>query len=256
MRFLHTADWHLGRLFYGTSLIEEQARLLDQLVNLAMERDIQAFLIAGDLYDRSVPPADAVRLFDSFLTRMAAARIPVIAIAGNHDSPDRVGFGAQLMRDRGIHLSGRLDVAEKIENHSLELEDEHGPLHIYSLPFAEPAWVREHLGRDDLRSHESSMAALLDLFRSQHPPGTRSLLLAHAFVGGSSEEAQETESERPLSVGGTDFIDATVFQGFDYVALGHLHRPQRAGGDHSVSSSDRSDGPRDVVGGRVLEQEP
>jgi exonuclease SbcD len=231
MRFLHTADWHLGRLFYGTSLIEEQSRLLDQLVDLASERKIQAFLIAGDLYDRSVPPADAVRLFDSFLTRMADAHIPVIAIAGNHDSADRVGFGAQLMRDRGVHLCGRLELVEAPENHTVTLEDEHGPLQIYSIPFAEPAWVRQHLNREDLRSYEASMAALLDQLRDQHPANTRSILLAHAFVGGSSEEVEESESERPLSVGGTDFIDASVFQGFDYVALGHLHRPQQAGSE-------------------------
>ncbi len=231
MRFLHTADWHLGRLFHGVSLTEEQAPLLDQIHSLACAHRVDALLLAGDVYDRSVPPADAVRLFDNFLNCMAEAGIPVIGIAGNHDSGDRLSFGAQLMKEGGIHLSGRLQSAAQTLSQAVRFEDEYGPIRVYSLPFAEPALVRELLGRDDLREHEPCMEALLTPIREQHPEDCRSILVSHAFVAGSSEEAAESDSERPLSVGGSGLVHASVFRGFDYVALGHLHRPQRAGSD-------------------------
>jgi len=231
MRFLHTADWHLGRLFHGISLTEEQAPLLDQIFQLASEQRVDALLLSGDLYDRSVPPADAVRLFDDFLNRMAGANIPVIAIAGNHDSGDRLSFGARLMQGRGIHLAGRLTSPEETLRHAVRFEDEVGPILVYSLPYAEPPLVREVLACSELREHQRCMQALLAPIRAHHPEKCRSILLAHAFVGGGSDEVQESESERPLSIGGTGFIDASVFTGFDYVALGHLHRPQRAGSD-------------------------
>jgi len=231
MRFLHTSDWHLGRLFHGVSLTQEQGFLLDQLCDLAVKKQADALLLAGDLYDRTVPPADAVRLFDAFLNRMASARIPVIAITGNHDSGDRLNFGAKLMRERGIHLCARIEHAEALLEQTVVLHDMHGPVHIYSLPYMEPEVVRHLLDDPALRDPSSCMRALLENLRAAHPKNTRSVLLAHAFVGRDVNSVEESESERPLSIGGSALIEASVFEGFDYVALGHLHRPQRAGSD-------------------------
>jgi len=231
MRFLHTSDWHLGRLFHGVSLTQEQGFLLEQLFDLALQTKIDALLLAGDLYDRTVPPADAVRLFDAFLNRMASACIPVIAITGNHDSGDRMNFGAKLMRERGVHLCARIEHAEALLEQTVVLRDAHGPVHIYSLPYMEPEVVRHLLDNPKLRDPASCMRALLERLRAGHPKGTRSVLLAHAFVGRDANSVKESESERPLSIGGTALIDTSVFEGFDYVALGHLHRPQVAGAE-------------------------
>jgi len=227
LRFLHTADWHLGRLFHGTSLLEDQVPLLDQLARLASESAVDALLLAGDVYDRAVPPADAVALFDDFLSRIALdLGIPIVLIAGNHDSGERLGFGARLLGGRGVHVSGRVTSHDPI-GREVVLEDDAGPVHLRALPYADPPVVRAALGRSDLSSHDSAMGALLEAARAALPAGRRSVLVAHAFVAGGSE----CESERPLSVGGSGAVSRQRFAGFDYVALGHLHAPQRVGED-------------------------
>lgn len=224
MRFLHTADWHLGRVYHGVPLIEDQAYLLRRFVRLADERRPDAILIAGDIYDRSVPPAEAVRLLDLVLTELVAGlHIPVVLIAGNHDGPDRLAFGSDLLVRAGLTVRGRVEA----EVAPLVLSDAHGEVAIYPLPYAEPAVVRNALGREEVVDHHAALAAQLEAVRAQHVAGRRSVVVAHAFVAGGSE----SESERPLSVGGSGAVGAALFDGFDYVALGHLHRPQRVGSD-------------------------
>lgn len=220
MRLLHTADWHLGRLFHGVSLVDDQAHLLDELVRLVAESAIDAVLIAGDVYDRAVPPPDAVTLFDAFLARVAGELgVPVVVIAGNHDSADRLGFGARLLAQGGLHVRGRLEA----EPAPIELTDAHGPVDLVALPFVDPPHARATLGEPELRDHDACNAALLSRARAALRPGRRSVCVAHAFVAGASD----SESERPLVVGGGGHVAASHFEGFDYVALGHLHRPQR-----------------------------
>ena len=222
MRILHTADWHLGRILHGVHLTEDQAFVLDQLVALVGEARPDVVLVAGDVYDRAIPPQDAVALLDDALARIAGdLRTPVVLIAGNHDSPERLGFGARLLAAGRLHVAGRLP--EKLR--PLLLEDRHGPVEIHALPFAEPPVVRERTGDPAVRDTASALARLLGDARKARNPRRRAVLVAHAAVLG----CETTESERPLSIGGTDAVSARLFEGFDYVALGHFHRPQAAG---------------------------
>jgi exonuclease SbcD len=222
MRLIHTADWHLGRLFHGRHLTDDQAAVLEQLIGLVAELRPAAVLVAGDLYDRAVPPTEAVELLDHVLSEIVLGLgVPVVAIAGNHDSPERVGFGAGLYRGRGLLMAGRLPATAE----PLVLQDEHGRLAIHALPYAAPAEARHRYADDSIDDHAAALEAGVSRARAATPAGARSVLVAHAYVTG----AEASESERPLSLGGAGEVPASVFAGFDYVALGHLHRPQRAG---------------------------
>jgi exonuclease SbcD len=222
MRFLHTSDWHLGRLLHGVHLTEDQGYVLEQLIDLTRDSRPDVVIVAGDIYDRAVPPPDAVRLLDDALARLVlGVGVRVIIIAGNHDSPDRLDFGSSIMDGRGLHIAARL----KKEPRPVILEDGDGPVYFYPLPYAEPAVVRAHLGSETIVDHQTAMDGLVGRIREARPQGVRSVLIAHAFVAGGAE----SESERPLSVGGTGTVEASCLKGFDYVALGHLHRPQAAG---------------------------
>lgn len=221
MRFLHTADWHLGRVYHGVSLLEDQAEVLRGFVRLAADTRPDAILIAGDVYDRSVPPAEAVRLLDAVLTELVGElRIPVVMIAGNHDGPDRLGFGAGLLDGAGLAVRGPV-AAEAVP---LVLRDAAGEVAVWPLPYAEPAVVRGLLGDEAVTDHHAALAAQLRAVRAAMA-GRRNVVVAHAFVAGGSE----SESERPLSVGGSGAVGAELFAGVDYVALGHLHRAQQVG---------------------------
>ncbi|HYB98616.1 MAG TPA: exonuclease SbcCD subunit D [Candidatus Limnocylindrales bacterium] len=219
MRFLHTSDWHLGRSLFVAPLLEDQAFVLDQLVTIVREEGIECVLLAGDVYDRSIPPVDAVRLLDDVLLRIVVGeRVPVIAIAGNHDSADRLGFGAGLLSGGGLHVvSGCARV--------VTLGDAHGPVDVVAIPYAEPAVVRTRLGNEGVVDHDSALLADLSHDGARPAKGRRTIAMAHAFVAG----ATASESERPLSVGGTGSVRTTCFDGFGYTALGHLHRPQQVG---------------------------
>lgn len=222
MRILHTSDWHLGRIFYGIYLTDDQAYVLDEFINLVRDSKPDAIVISGDIFDRSVPPVEAIDLLDDTISKILIDyKAPVITIAGNHDSPDRIGFGYRLMRDMGFNISGRLDVKAM----STVIEDKYGPVYFYSVPYVEPAIVRERLEDDSIHSHDDAMRCLLQNIKGGMKKNCRSVLIAHAFVAG----CKESESERPLSIGGSGTVDASYFNGFDYVALGHLHRPQRVG---------------------------
>jgi exonuclease SbcD len=226
MKFLHTADWHLGRSFHGLSLLDDQAHVLDQFVELAITERVDAVLIAGDVYDRAVPPADAVALLDDVLSRLVVdAGIPVIVIAGNHDSAERIGFGGRILAPHKLTLRGRLDQLQPVL-----LRDAHGEVAFHPLPYVEPAMARALPGAAQVSGHQDAMDHMVALIRANQRAGQRNVLVGHAFVAGCSE----SESERPLSVGGSGMVGVDSFGGFDYVALGHLHRPQALGAAQRV----------------------
>ncbi len=230
MRILHTGDWHLGRLFHGVHLTEDQAHVLDQVIEIAGSASPDVILISGDVYDRAVPPSEAVSLLNDVITRIVRGlRIPVVMIAGNHDAPERLAFGSGLMRDQGFHVAGPFSGTVQ----PVVLSDRAGPVRFYPLPYAEPAVMRQKMADPELKDHDAAMRVAVSEIRERHPSDARSVLLAHAFVVG----AAETDSERPLSVGGTGAVGASCFGGFDYVALGHLHRPQSVGGDPGTDPS-------------------
>jgi exonuclease SbcD len=222
MRFLHTSDWHLGRSLFGVSLLEDQAHALEQVLACAVEGKVDAVLLAGDVYDRSSPPADAVELLDETLTRLVVGHgIPVVMIAGNHDSGERLGFGSRLLGARGLHVAG---TAPRI----VRFDDAHGAIEVVALPFAEPVEVAERTGAEGLADHEAAMRA--DIAAVLAAPGAgpstvRRVAVAHAFVAGGAT----SESERPLVLGNAALVPASCFDSFAYAALGHLHRPQRVG---------------------------
>ncbi|MGR3937674.1 exonuclease SbcCD subunit D [Streptomyces sp. BRA346] len=217
MRILHTSDWHLGRSFHRVSLLAAQREFLDHLVATVREREADAVLVAGDVYDRAVPPLAAVELFDDALHRLADLGVPTVMISGNHDSPRRLGVGAGLIERAGIHL--RTDPAGC--GTPVVLADRHGDVAFYGLPYLEPGLVRETLDAP-AAGHPAVLGAAMDRVRADlatRQPGTRSVVLAHAFVTGGAV----SDSERDITVGGVASVPADVFDGVDYVALGHLH---------------------------------
>lgn len=219
MRILHTSDWHLGRIFHGVHLTEDQAYMLEQLGALIKDQKIDVLLVAGDIFDRSVPPVEAVNLLDEFLSKVLIDyKIPTIMISGNHDSPDRVDFGSRLMAESRLHIYGRFSKNIK----PVILEDKFGQVNFYPLPYAEPAIVRDAYGVE-LHSHDEAMKLLTDDIKSNMQLNKRNVLITHTFASGG----EESESERPLSIGGSSVVDGAYFDAFNYVALGHLHRPQR-----------------------------
>jgi exonuclease SbcD len=224
MRLIHTADWHLGRLFHNVHLTRDQEHVLEQLCALAADVKPAAVIVAGDLYDRAVPPTEAVDLLGDVLTELVdRLGVPVIAIAGNHDSAARVGFASALLRKRGLHMVGSLAQAVP----AIVLRDEHGPVRVSALPFADPAEARHAYSDEAIHDQRAVSAAGVARALAAAEGHERHVLVAHAFVAGGLE----SESERPLSVGGAQMVPAGVFSGFDYVALGHLHRPQACGAE-------------------------
>lgn len=217
MRFIHTSDWHLGRLFFGEALTGEQATLLGEFVALAKDLKPDAILIAGDIYDRSVPPADAVELLDDTLGKLVLdAEIPVLMIAGNHDSGPRLAFGNRFFGKNRLH------VASSVVPGSVTLADKWGPVEFTLVPYADTAAVRLELTDEVVADADSAISRRL---MHKAPTTTlfgRNVALAHAFLTGG----QCSESERPLSVGGSGAVSVEHFADFHYVAMGHLHRPQ------------------------------
>ncbi|GLI30137.1 MULTISPECIES: exonuclease SbcCD subunit D [Brachybacterium] len=220
MKILHTSDWHLGRTLHKVDLHEHQAAFLDWLVDLVEAEGVDVVVIPGDVYDRAVPAVSSVTLLDRALARLADTGATVVLTSGNHDSPERLGFGRSLMR-AGIHLLTDLPAIE----HPVSVEDEHGEVLFFGLPYLEPDRARTELAREGEeplpRSHEAVTRAALDRVRERAAarPGARTVVLAHTFVTGG----EASDSERDLSVGGVDSVPAGVLGGIDYLALGHLH---------------------------------
>lgn len=218
MKFLHLADLHLGKRVNGFSMLEDQAHILRQILAILDDEQPDGVLIAGDVYDKSVPSVEAVELLDGFLTELRARGVPVLLISGNHDSPERLAFGGRVMDSCGIHISPVYDGALA----PVTLHDEFGPVHVWLLPFVKPAHVRRWFPDADIESYTDAVAeavAHMDIDTS-----ARNVLVTHQFVTGGARSGSEE-----LSVGGTDNVDSGVFAPFDYVALGHLHGAQHIG---------------------------
>lgn len=220
MRLLHTSDWHVGRSLHGTDLLAEQEAVLAHMVEVVRTERVDVVVVAGDVYDRAVPSADATGVLDRALTRFRAAGAVVVLTPGNHDSARRLGFASELLASSGVHVRAAFAALDE----PVLLADDHGEVAVYGLPFLEPEVARHALGPGVGRSHQAVLAAAMDRVRSDlhFRPGARSVVLAHAFVGGG----EPSESERDIAVGGVDLVSPSVFDGVDYVALGHLHRPQ------------------------------
>lgn len=235
MRILHTSDWHLGRSFHQVGMLDAQATFVDHLVDTIEAENVDLVVVSGDIYDRALPPVDAVELAGETFARLAGSRARVVATSGNHDSPIRLGFNSRLSDAAGVHLRTRWqDVGTAVP-----LEDEHGPVHVYGLPYLEPDAVREPWGLP-ARTHEAALGeamARVHADRSRHP-SARSVVMAHAFVAGDAEAAPRmaSDSERDISVGGLQIAPTSLFAGVDYAALGHLH------GRHTLSDSVRYSG--------------
>lgn len=231
MKIIHTADWHIGKSVNQVSLLADQEYALQSLVALLERECPDVLVVAGDVYDRSVPPVEAVELLDRTLTTILLdLNIPVLMIAGNHDSPDRLAFGSKILKNKGLHIAGRLQQTIS----KVSLRDSHGPVHFYLVPYAPPPVVRDIFARSDVTDHDSAMRAIIDSIRQQWEPTERNVLVTHGFVRGV-EALDECDSEKPLSltlaIGGTEYVDVRQFDDFSYTALGHLHRFQRAGSE-------------------------
>lgn len=218
MKFLHLADLHLGKRVNGFSMLEDQAHILRQILAILDDEQPDGVLIAGDVYDKSVPSVEAVELLDGFLTELRTRGVPVLLISGNHDSPERLAFGGRVMDSCGIHISPVYDGALA----PVTLHDEFGPVHVWLLPFVKPAHMRRWFPDADIESYTDAVAeavAHMDI-----DTAARNVLVTHQFVTGGTRSGSEE-----LSVGGTDNVDRGVFAPFDYVALGHLHGAQHIG---------------------------
>lgn len=219
MRILHTSDWHLGRSFHREDLLGAQARFIDFLVDTVRTEKVEVVVVAGDVYDRALPPVDAVSLCNEALTRVVDTGSRIVMISGNHDSARRLGFGSGLLDSAGVHL--RTD--PRSCGIPVLIDDRHGPVAFYAIPYLEPDAVRDSFECID-RSHDAVLSAAMAAARAdlRHRRTTRSVAVAHAFVNG----AASSDSERDIRVGGSDAVAPAVFAGMDYVALGHLHGPQ------------------------------
>lgn len=218
MKLVHLSDLHIGKRVNEVSMLEEQAYILTEILQRIDEVAPDAVLISGDVYDKSVPPAEAVTLLDDFLCRLAKRQLQVFLIAGNHDSAERLAFGNRLIEQTGIHISPVYDGTVP----SYTLEDEYGAVHFYLLPFIKPVHVRRYFPEAEIESYTDAIRVAIENMHVDEK--CRNVLLTHQFVTG----ATTCESEE-ISVGGSDNVDAAVFAPFDYVALGHLHGPQNIG---------------------------
>lgn len=226
MKFIHLSDLHLGKRVNEFSMLEDQEFILIKILNIIDEQQPDGVIIAGDVYDKSMPPAEAVELFDNFLVNLAKRNVKVFVISGNHDSAERIAFGGRLMDKSGVYLSPVYNGHVS----PITLTDAHGEVNVYLLPFIKPAHVRRYYPDRDIASYTDAVRVAVE--EMQVDTTKRNLLVTHQFVTGASR----TESEE-VSVGGTDNVDASVFTAFDYVALGHIHRAQKCGGGEYIRYS-------------------
>lgn len=221
---MHLADLHLGKRVNGFSMMEDQEYILNRILEIMEEEQPDGLLIAGDVYDKTIPPAEAVRQMDDFLTAVAAKHVPVFLISGNHDSAERVAFGHQLMQGSGIWISPVYDGT--IRHHTLE--DRWGEVNIYLIPFLRPSVVRSFFPDVEIEDYTDALRTIIEDL--QVDTSRRNVVLAHQFVTAAGALPETCDSEQ-LSVGGLDRVDGSVFSPFDYTALGHLHGPQRVGSE-------------------------
>ncbi|ROR31388.1 exodeoxyribonuclease I subunit D [Mobilisporobacter senegalensis] len=225
MKLIHTSDLHIGKVINEFSMLKDQEYALKQIARIAKEEKADGLIIAGDVYDRNIPPSEAVAIFDQFVSELIKEGIPILLISGNHDSPERLSFASSILEKKNFYIAGVFDGTVKCAS----FHDEYGEINIYLVPYLKPPVVKHILEKEEMVSYEDSVRAILntiDLNKSK-----RNLLVTHYFVTNLGEEPELSDSETRISVGGTDNIDVSLFDGFDYVALGHIHGPQKIGRD-------------------------
>ncbi|MBR6771316.1 MAG: exonuclease SbcCD subunit D [Lachnospiraceae bacterium] len=215
MKFLHTGDLHIGKIVNDFSMLEDQRHILEQIYQFALREQVDAVIVAGDVYDRAIPPAEAVLLFNDFLTKLEQAKIPVLMISGNHDSPERVSFAARILENQHIYISGICDRPLK----RVYFQDEYGEVTFVLLPFVKPAVV----------GAKTNGEAVERLLGEEKLEEGRKVLITHYFVTDAGKTPELCEGETTVHVGGLDNVEASLFSDFDYVALGHIHKPQKIG---------------------------
>jgi len=228
MKFIHTADWHLGKIVHGVHMTEDQRYILKEFINIIEEENPDAVIIAGDLYDKSISPTEAIELLNEVLHQIVIElNTPILAIAGNHDSAERVEFGSSFMEKEGLHIVGKFQTPFK----KVIMNDEFGEVHFYLIPYVEPSIVRYVLQNDDIHSHDDAMKAIINRIRDEElDSSARNVFVGHAFVTNNGQPSdEETEGERTLAIGGAEYVSHHNFQHFNYTALGHLHRAHYVG---------------------------
>lgn len=224
MRFIHLADLHIGKRVNGFPMLEDQRYILEQILERTKESAADAVIIAGDIYDKPVPSAEAVDLFDDFLVGLTKLGVMVFLISGNHDSAERISYAGRLLRESQVYISPRFDGTI----HPISVSDDYGIVNVYLIPYIHPSLVRNAWPEEKIGSYDDAMRVLLE--KSGADPNARNLAVVHQFVTAGGQSPEETDSEEK-HVGGLDNVDASAFDAFDYVALGHLHGPQRIGRD-------------------------
>ncbi|EML0276548.1 TPA: exonuclease SbcCD subunit D [Vibrio parahaemolyticus] len=225
MKFIHTSDWHLGRQFHNVSLLEDQQAVLEQLIQYIENNPVDAVIVAGDVYDRSVPPTIAIELLNRVVKRICGElNTPMILISGNHDGAERLGFGSEQMKRSGLHIISNFE--DMLTPVVIETKAA-GHVAFYGMPYNDPEQVR-YVYKEPVSTHDEAHKLLVEKITEQFQSEHRNILISHCFVDG----AIESESERPLSIGGSDRVSHEHFLNFDYVALGHLHQPQKKGEEY------------------------
>ena len=225
MKFLHVADLHIGKIVNDFSMLEDQKFILEQIKDLAVKHGVEGILIAGDIYDRAIPPAEAVAVFDKFVTELSDLGILVFMISGNHDSPERISFGEGVLDRAGVYIAGVLKEELKV----VKISRDYGEIQVLLLPFVKP-------GQVDARTTEEAVEKLLSRYwekENKQDEKVHRILVTHYFVTDAGREPELSDSETTVHVGGLDNVDASLFEEFDYVALGHIHKPQRIG-EHPI----------------------
>jgi len=230
MKIFHMGDWHIGKLVNGFYMTEDQEYVLNEVIKVIEAEKPDLLIIAGDLYDRAIPPIQAVELLDRILGKIILdLKIKVIAISGNHDSKERLEFGSSMLKSTGLYISGILKT--KVEK--VTLKDEFGNVNFYPIPFADVPVVRELYNDENIKTPNDAMKKIIGEINKNINLNERNIAIAHGYVtkmsNGEFDELEESESEKPISIGGSDFIDYSLFKDFHYTALGHLHGPQKVG---------------------------
>ena len=229
MKIFHTADWHLGKLVQGVYMTEDQRFILQAFIEDIKKEKPDVVIIAGDLYDRAIPPTEAVGLLNDVLQEIVIdLETPVIAIAGNHDSPSRLNFGSTFMKDQGLYITG------EISTHltPVKLQDEFGDVYFHLIPYADPSIVSHVLEDDEVSSHQSAMKKIIEQIEQSMDKDARHVFVGHAFITKHGEQEDNTsDAERPLSIGGAEYVSSDLFKPFHYTALGHLHQAHFVGNE-------------------------
>ncbi|WP_313235270.1 exonuclease SbcCD subunit D [Sporosarcina ureae] len=229
MKIFHTADWHLGKLVQGMYMTEDQRYILQAFIEEIKRERPDAVIIAGDLYDRAIPPTEAVGLLNEVLQEIVIdLKIPVIAIAGNHDSPSRLHFGSTFMKDQGLYITGELSP----DLSPVKLQDEYGDVYFHLIPYADPSIVRHLLEDESISSHQQAMKKIIERIEQSMDKEARHVFVGHAFITKHGEKEENTsDAERPLSIGGAEYVSSDLFEPFHYTALGHLHQAHFVGNE-------------------------